>query len=136
MQITNVQVTVPAGQYVLGDPCYAVPDQHWDDLLASCDFFRNPVGLVKDGAKKFAVLGFGTRWGDGCYAGSDGKEYPVDAGLIGLVPIELVENVSEHYGNIVTFNKDTICRSDGDGKLYFGSIVIDTDPEDENEDNY
>lgn len=136
MQITNVQVTVPAGQYVLGDPCYAVPDQHWEDLLASCDFFRNPVGLVKDGAKKFAVLGFGTRWGDGCYAGSDGKEYPVDAGLIGLVPIELVENISEHYGYVVTFNKDTVCRSDGDGKLYFGSIVIDTDPDEGDENDW
>ena len=133
MQITNVQVTVPAGQYVLGDPCYAVPYEDWDDLLASCDYFRNPIGS----AGKFKVLAFGTRWGDGCYAGSDGKEYPVDAGLIGLVPIELVEDMSEHYGNVVTFNKPTVCSSNGDGKLRFGSIVIDTDPEeDEDEDNY
>jgi hypothetical protein len=136
MKLSNLEVIVPAGQYVLGDPCYAVPDEHWDDLLASCDYFHSPVGHITiDYAKKFHVLGFGTRWGDGCYSGSDGKEYPVDAGLIGLVPIELVEDVSEHYGNIVTFNKDTICRSNGDGKLYFGSIVIDTDPEDEEEEN-
>jgi hypothetical protein len=138
MEIKSVDVIVPAGQYVLGDPCYAVPDEHWDDLLASCDYFHSPVGYVNVGyTKKFRVLGFGTRWGDGCYAGSDGKEYPVDAGLIGLVPIELVEDVSEHYGNIVTFNKDTICSSNGDGKLRFGSIIIDTDPEEEtDEDNY
>jgi hypothetical protein len=137
MKISNVEVTVPAGQYVLGDPCYAVPYEDWDDLLASCNYFQNPIGLItKDFTKKFFVLGFSTRWGDGCYAGSDGKEYPVDAGLIGLVPIELVEDLSEHYGNIVTFNKETICSSNGDGKLRFGGIVIDTDPEDENEDNY
>lgn len=137
MQISNVEVTVPAGKYVLGDPCYAVPDDCWDDLLESCDYFRSPIGhITLDYTKKFQVLGFGTRWGDGCYAGSDGKSYPVDAGLIGLVPIELVENILEHSDYIVTFKKNTVCRSDGDGKLYFGSIVIDTDPDEENENDY
>jgi hypothetical protein len=132
MQITKVEVTVPAGQYVLGDPCYAVPYEDWDGLLTSCDFFRNPIGSV--GA--FKVLAFGTQWGDGCYAGSNGKEYPVDAGLIGLVPIELVEDLTEHHDNIVTFNKSTVCSTNGDGKLRFGHIVIDTDPAEGDENDW
>lgn len=136
MQISNVEVTVPAGQYVLGDPCYAVPDEHWLPLLETCQYFRNPIGTVKAGSRVFEVLGFGTRWGDGCYAGSNGKEYPVDAGLIGLVPIELVDNVSDHYDNIVTFNRDTVCRADEDGKLHFGSIMIDTDPDEGDENDW
>jgi hypothetical protein len=133
MQIKKVEVVVPQGSYVIGDPCYAVPDKDWLPLLETCDYFRNPIGYVKDGIQSFPVLAFGTKWGDGCYAGSDGKEYPVDAGLLGLVPVELVEDLSEHQGNIVTFSKDTLCIDDGSGKLKFGHIIIDTDPEEEEE---
>jgi hypothetical protein len=137
MKISKVEVIVPIGQYVLGDPCYAVPYEDWDDLLASCNYYQNPIGYVARGfTHKIPVLAFSTKWGDGCYAGSDGKEYPVDAGLIGLVPIELVEDLTEHQDNIVTFNKETVCSDNGDGKLRFGHIVIDTDPEDEDENAY
>jgi hypothetical protein len=134
MQIKSVDVVVPAGQYVLGDPCYAVPDDDWMPLLESCNYFNNPVGHVVDGMQKFFVLAFGTKWGDGCYAGSDGKEYPVDAGLIGLVPVEMVEDLESHIQNIVTFTKDTVCSYNGSGRLVFGGISIETDPAEEEED--
>jgi hypothetical protein len=134
MRIKSVDVVVPAGQYVLGDPCYAVPDDDWMPLLESCNYFNNPVGHVVDGMQKFFVLAFGTKWGDGCYAGSDGKEYPVDAGLIGLVPVEMVEDLESHIQNIVTFTKDTVCSYNGSGRLVFGGISIETDPAEEEED--
>ena len=134
MRIKTVEVIVPAGQYVLGDPCYAVPDDDWMPLLESCNYFNNPVGHVVDGMQKFFVLAFGTKWGDGCYAGSDGKEYPVDAGLIGLVPVEMVEDLESHIQNIVTFTKDTVCSYNGSGRLVFGGISIETDPAEEEED--
>jgi hypothetical protein len=133
MQIKSVDVVVPAGQYVLGDPCYAVPDENWEELLASCDYFRNPVGLIRDGLQTFYVLGFGTRWGDGEYWGSNGMSYPVDAGLIGLVPVEIVQDLESHRQNIVTFTRDTVCSHDGSGKLRFGGISIETDPQEEEE---
>ena len=131
MKIMRVEVIVPEGSYVIGDPCYAVPDKDWDDLLLSCNYFNNPIGTVKDGIQKFSVLAFGTKWGDGCYRGSDGNEYPVDAGLIGLVPIEMVDDLADH--TIVEFNRDTLCVNDGTGNLRFGHITIDTDPTDEDE---
>ena len=134
MQIKSVDVVVPAGQYVLGDPCYAVPNDDWDELLASCDYFRNPIGLVRDGLQTFYVLGFSTRWGDGEYLGSNGMSYPVDAGLIGLVPVEMVNDLESHYQNIVTFTKDTVCSYNGSGRLVFGGISIETDPAEEEED--
>ena len=134
MEIKNVGVLVPAGQYVIGDPCYAVPDDDWLPLLETCDYFRSPIGYVKDGIQKFAVLAFGTKWGDGCYAGTDGREYGVDAGLLGLVPVDIVKDLPEHEGFIVTFDKPTLCMDDGSGKLRFGNIVIDTDPVEEEED--
>jgi hypothetical protein len=136
MQIKSVDVIVPAGQYVLGDPCYAVPDDNWDELLESCNYFENPVGHIRLDdfhMNKTFILAFRTRWGDGEYWGSNGMSYPVDAGLIGLVPVDIAKDLESHYQNIVTFKKDTICSYNGSGKLRFGSISIETDPEEEEE---
>jgi len=132
MKISKVEVEVPAGHYILGDPCYVVPDSDWDSLLQSCNYFENPIGYVKDGIQEFPVLAFSTLWGDGCYKGTDGNTYPVDAGLIGLVPIEIlgkdVHNLRGDLSKIVTFDKTIKCSRDSDGKLRFGHITIDTDP--------
>jgi hypothetical protein len=133
MKINRVEVLVPSGTYVIGDPCYAVPDKDWDSLLQSCNYFESPIGYVKDGVQKFPVLAFSTKWGDGSYRGSDGNVYGVDAGLIGLVPVEIVEDLSEH--EVVNFSKDSLCVYDGSGKLKFGHITIDTDPSDEEEED-
>ena len=133
MKIKRVEVVVPAGQYAIGDPCYAVPDKDWDGLLQSCNYFESPIGYVNDGTQKFPVLAFSTKWGDGCYRGTDGKEYGVDAGLIGLVPVEIVTDLTNC--ELVTFDKPTLCIDDTSGKLKFGHITIDTDPAyDEEED--
>jgi hypothetical protein len=133
MKIKRVEVIVPKGSYVIGDPCYAVPDKDWIALLETCNYFESPIGYVKDGMQKFPVLAFGTKWGDGCYRGTDGNAYGVDAGLIGLVPVEIVQDLSEH--NIITFEKPTLCIDDTSGKLKFGHITIDTDPAYEEEEN-
>jgi hypothetical protein len=138
MKISKVEVEVPAGKYILGDPCYAVPDSDWDALLQSCNYFESPIGYIKDGLQEFPVLAFGTRWGDGCYAGTDGNLYPVDAGLIGLVPAEVVdmEALRSDLHTVVTFTTAVKCSTDGNGKLRFGCITIDTDPaQDEEEDD-
>lgn len=148
MKISKVEVEVPAGKYILGDPCYAVPDSEWMELLESCEFFNSPIGTIRRSPKEgtfnvmetFKVVAFGTRWGDGCYRGTDGNSYPVDAGLIGLVPVEVVgsEALRDDLCTVVTFDKPTKCGTDGEGKLRFGHITIDTDPaqdeEDEDED--
>jgi hypothetical protein len=120
-------VIVPAGKYVLGDPCYAVPDHLWIDLLESCGIFGldedgSPVGFING----HHVLGFSTAYGDGCYGGSDGYFYGVDAGLIGLVPYELA--VGQEWGGqsrVVEFTVNTVCTNRG-GVMQFGNIEIDT----------
>jgi len=132
MKINRVEVLVPSGTYVIGDPCYAVPDKYWDALLLSCNYFECPIGYVKHGLQKYPVLAFGTKWGDGSYRGTDGKVYDVDAGLIGLVPVEIIVDTADC--ELITFDKDTLCVDDGLGKLKFGHITIDTDPSEENED--
>ena len=139
MKISKVEVEVPAGRYILGDPCYAVPEDKWMELLESCNYFENPIGTFSKGTDNHYIVAFGTRWGDGCYRGTDGNSYPVDAGLIGLVPWEASTDVlRDDLCTVVTFDKPTKCSSDGEGKLRFGHITIDTDPaqdeDDEDED--
>ena len=126
-----VAVQVPAGKYVLGDPCYSVSDEHWDSLLASCEYFNHPVGTVKD----MNVLAFSTKWGDGCYTDQFGVEYGVDSGLIGLVPIALATKGSNVYTNIIEFSDPTTCSTNGNGKLTFGKVIINTNDEDDDDFN-
>jgi hypothetical protein len=133
MKIKRVEVLVPAGKYAIGDPCYAVANDDWDGLLKSCNYFQNPIGYVEDGVQAFPVLAFSTKWGDGSYRGTDGKVYDVDAGLIGLVPVEIITDFADC--EFITFDKDTLCVNDGTGKLRFGHITIDTDPSDEEEED-
>lgn len=128
-------VTVPAGRYFLGDPCYAVPNEYWGPLLDSCDFFDgSPVGQ----ANGSQVLAFGTAWGDGTYNDQHGNSYPVDAGLIGLTPIALAQQRDdfdqlESLGHIVDFERPTTCTKEA-GVLTFGKYAIDTDESDTDND--
>lgn len=141
MKISKVEVIVPAGKYVLGDPCYAVPEDKWMELLESCNYFENPIGTfsqyTRGDTHNHYIVAFSTRWGDGCYRGTDGNSYPVDAGLIGLVPLAVCKDViRDDLSQVVTFDKPTKCSSDGEGKLRFGHITIDTDPaQDEEEED-
>lgn len=133
-------IMVPAGKYWIGDPCYSVPDEDWDDLLLTCDYFQgSAVGTCPNGAK---VLGFGTAYGDGEYFDGNGRGYPVDAGLIGLVPV--IEGWNREDSGVgkedgvylIEFTKDTLCASSQDGRyLKFGDLVIDTDPEEADEED-
>lgn len=119
------KIVVPAGQYFLGDPCYAVPNDQWHALLDSCDTFEKPIGTVGG----HTVVAFRTAYGDGTYLDQRGVEYPVDAGLIGLTPMSL-SVATEGDGNFVVFNAPAECWNN-DGILHFGDYVIDTLQDDE-----
>ena len=129
LTLSSISVVVPKGAYILGDPCYVVPDKDWGDLLASCNYFNEPVGSVGD----FKVLAFGTKWGDGCYPDNKGNTYPVDAGLIGLVPVAYATD-DRKDSTLVVFETATLCTNDG-GILKFGDYIIDTVLEEKEEEN-
>ena len=119
---TTIRVEVAAGKYVLGDPCYVVPEGDWHDLLKSSQYFENPIGIVNG----HQVLGFSTRWGDGTYADNKHRYYPVDAGLIGLVPFDYATDIDNESSHIVEFARETVCTRYSEGILVFGDIRIDT----------
>src|SRR5687768_11930213 len=123
-------ITMPAGEYWVGDPCYAIDAQEkWMEWLEAADYTNNDRScfLLADLDGR-PVLGISTAYGDGEYQGSDGNSYPVDAGLIGAVPVE-VADVDAPFGMVkVTFAQDFKCSYDEDGGVInIGNISIETD---------
>jgi hypothetical protein len=115
------EVTIPAGRYYLGDPCYVIRDEDWIPLLENCNYFIDrPVGEVGG----YQILAFSTKHGDGTFHDQQKNEYDVDAGVIGLVPVAY--GGKEHDSREVEFKSPTLCWND-DGVLHFGSIIINTD---------
>jgi len=74
-------------QIYIGDPCYAMKDEVYDGCW--CDKNGAKDGEFSFGGVSFAIGG--TAYGDGDYQGSNGFSFPVDAGCIGAIPIELCD---------------------------------------------
>lgn len=120
-----------AGTYYIGDLCYVMHPE-WDEFCSLTTNGHNVLDgefNLKDG-RRFAT--FTTKWGDGTYKDEQGHAYGVDAGLIGCInvnditPSEL-ENLKD--GRVIEFVQDFSTFSAG-GVIRFGSVVIDTDFED------
>lgn len=131
-------ITVPAGIYYVGDPCYTAgqDDNAWQKW---CNAVPDNGELLAATYNGFPVIGLHTAHGDGTYNDSDGYEYGVDAGMIGIVPVELIEKMgvqvdSSDYGRIVEFTEETQLVRHSDGVLEIGPIVIDTDPSEDERD--
>ena len=124
MALTADTLTIEPGVYWLGDPCYAIPNNDWMTWLKAARYeTRNTLDATLNGHRAIA---FGTLYGDGCYEGSDGNNYPVDAGLIGLVPVALNANVRPDLAVKVTFTAPTVCEARANGDLVFGDITVHT----------
>lgn len=133
---------MPAGTYYIGDLCYVMTDEEWDEFCSLTIKDNECIHgefTFKDG-RRFAT--YGTKWGDGIYFDLGKKyEFSVDAGLIGCFRVEDIraekyEDI-ESLGAIVKFDYDFITKED-DGEITFGRLTIDTDPEweDEEEEYY
>lgn len=127
--------TVPAGRYYLGDPCYAIADKHWSQWLDNAGLDNRDDHMMLKGTIEGSheAYAFCTAHGDGIYNDQHDREFGVDAGLIGLVPLAYLEenNVKiEKDWTIITFDRPTHCSS-LEGTLRFGDIRIHTEWDDE-----
>lgn len=118
-------VTMPAGEYYITDPCYCFESKTWDELGNLTNWWQDKEKPVFEFRGK-PLLSFSTKWGDGCFTDQQGFEYGVDAGMIGLVHIEIADKVPpENMSRKATFLRPFRCTID-DGVLRFGDIKIDT----------
>lgn len=131
--MNECDLEVLPGEYYLGDPCYTISDANWSMLMDKFDTLNRP-GEINESI----VLGLGTAWGDGDYRGSDGFDYAVDSGMIGLVhknaadPQEAEKALRVGLVKLVTFTEVTRV-SNNHGDMRFGDIHIDTRGSEEDE---
>lgn len=116
----NVTVTMPPGEYFLGDPCYVLRQSTYKAMK---DSGQGPNRFEIDGHH---ILSLRTGCGDGSYPGTDGFDYSVDSGRIGLVPTALADpGQGLDFGTVVTFEGHFTCKADYVRKvLSFGNIRI------------
>ena len=90
------QVTLDAGEYWLGDPCYVIRDEDWMPWLEACDYQVETNLMGEIPGTEHEAVGFATSFGDGVYPytvdGREEFELGVDAGMIGFVPVEYEPN--------------------------------------------
>lgn len=120
--------TFPAGKYYVGDLCYAIAE--WNEF---CDLTINGYGVYEgefawNGGKLWTHT---TAYGDGVYLDNYGRQYGVDAGLIGVLPVEFVTRDDYSFiedsdlGHIIEFTEPFECDYE-DGTFYIGDIEIQT----------
>lgn len=96
---SRVIVDLPAGEYSVGDPCYAMSDDAWDEFLE---------GGHLDTADAYFVEGVGAAVpadGDGGYEIKplDDGVFAVDSGLIGVLPGKHDELIHFEFGEDYRF---------------------------------
>ena len=124
-------IKMPAGTYYLGDCCYVLrKEQHpeFDWVRDFCNkFFTTEADRASFDVMGHQVCALNTAYGDGTYPSNIEAIFPVDAGLIGLVPVGLWKGTDEPFGCLkVTFNTDFDVYKEGEGSLVFGHIEIYT----------
>lgn len=85
--------------FYIGDICYALSDKMYHELWGEKHDYNDGQFEAYDSGCCFAVAQ--TAYGDGSYVDQDGHDYPVDAGVIGIVPLELVaKEKAKNLGSI------------------------------------
>lgn len=134
--------------FYIGDICYVLGERLYHGVWGDKYGFND--GTFTDPETGLQVAVAGTAYGDGTYTGSDGTEYPVDAGNIGLVPLELVGDESGleegkvvHAPGTATFQAEdgvfeinlpdgqTITIDTADESYWYGSRNWEDDEEDD-----
>jgi hypothetical protein len=118
------------GTYYVGDPCY-IFGKSWSDFLNMLRFFGD-CDIVKVFGEE--CIAGRTAYGDGSYFDNFGRKYCVDSGLVGILPISLIdkdrvvtlEKIEESKCmHIIDFSEDFEV-SIYNGVFNFGNVIINT----------
>lgn len=116
----EVQCQLGPGKYFVGDICYALDETIYHDIWGKKHNFVDGSFEVNNAV--FVVAG--TAYGDGGYAGSDGIDYSVDAGVIGVVPISLWKKGEAPTGGRIVTAKTGVSFSAFEGVF---TITVDNE---------
>lgn len=131
MAITKVSATYPAGKYFIGDICYALSSVVYELVWGDVHNYKPGTYEAEYLGKRNKFTVNHTKWGDGIYLDKlSGKDYLVDAGVIGIVPYDLckqaniVDGVIEG-GHFIESSSEVVFES------FDGIFVISYDTTDE-----
>lgn len=123
----TTKCVAPPGSYYIGDLCYALSDDLYDTVFGRLGGYDAGMYAKKDSTDFFFLNH--TDHGDGMYAGSDCKDFAVDAGIIGICPVSLLTKDGDG-GHVYTFTEPVRCLF-RDGSFLFRSatkeLLIDTE---------
>jgi len=80
-----------AGTYYIGDPCYVFKYENKVFSDAIRRMFTKEEHAISFQHKKRKCFIAKTAYGDGHYRDNLGNMYPVDAGMLGAIPVESVD---------------------------------------------
>lgn len=122
MSELHTNFTLPEGTYYIGDPCYVIEDKDlWEKCLASSEFFRTINHATINDITFYASS---TGVGDGLFEDEIGNHYPVDSGLLSIIPIQIYMNLSvcsdeseainilKRYGTVITTKEEIFVELD------------------------
>lgn len=96
--------------FYVGDLCYAMKDEVYDRVWG--DLYNYEDGAFEVPAYHTYFIVSGTAYGDGYYSSLSGANYPVDAGIIGICPLEMCD-------------EDKLKKLGGMGQIFKASGVYD-----------
>lgn len=119
----------PPGTYYIGDLCYFLKEPMYDTIYGGREY-ESGIYTHNNNDDAFFMVD-NTAYGDGAYIGSDGFEYGVDAGIIGIASRSLGPEADDDvYGGKLHTFKDPIEIKFKNGVFRFWSrskyLAIDT----------
>jgi hypothetical protein len=141
------KLSLPAGAYYIGDPCYILNSEVYDRILMpsaieaernrrnSYEFYSNPNNQYTQRGVVMSTL-----HGDGCFTSNIGFTFAVDSGQIACIDIacigidERIKNcIDRKFVYLYTASKPFDCVRHDNGVLRFNSISINTSDMEESE---
>jgi hypothetical protein len=102
--------TAPPGKYYIGDLCYVLDDPVYDTIFGGLGGYDSGLYQEKGTDRFFFVER--TAYGDGLYYDSEGRDYGVDAGIIGICPASLMAK-NDGGGQMHEFTEPVLCKFKG-----------------------
>jgi hypothetical protein len=117
------KATLPAGKYYIGDLCYALDDTIYDKVFGP----NYDTGLFTLKKNPNHVFWMKHTHGDGCFRGSDGKEYCVDAAILGIAAYSILDPKKAPYdgGHLYTFTSPVLVQLKGEKFIFHGEHYND-----------
>lgn len=136
-RFTGQRFALPAGDYVIVDPCYVLNDDHYQRWLDHASAEEKRTGQYPYDSQlsieASQLVTLSTEWGDGRYDSNMPASFPVDSGNIGCIPTTLVSKDGVRDGMRHTFTEAFECYRDDNGTLHFGDVEIYTGNEEEDD---